>query len=139
MLTPPFGRVSAVALDAIFRGVKSMSCPSAVKELLVTRRSPADQAAWEDARNRVAAYHEQELAALINRLRSGLQQLDAGEIDVFELDDLVHHYKRSAQKLWSFCTGGGSDIRWAARMLELAETEDEAYDWWELGAPQRRR
>jgi hypothetical protein len=105
----------------------------------VTRRSAAEQAAWEEARARVAAYHEAELAALIERLRLGLQRLDAGEIDVFEFDDLVHRYKRSAQKLWSFCTGGGSDIRRAARALELAESEGETFDWWEAAAPKRHQ
>jgi hypothetical protein len=32
-------------------------------------------------------------------LRDGLERLNRGEIDAFEFDDLVHHYKRSAQKL----------------------------------------
>lgn len=105
----------------------------------MTRRSQAEQAAWEAARARVAAYHEQELSALIERLRAGLARLDAGEIDVFDFDDLVHRYKRSAQKLFSFCTGGGADIRRAAGTLELAEAEGEPLDWWEAGAPKRHR
>jgi hypothetical protein len=33
-------------------------------------------------------------------VREGFARLDAGEIDAFELDDLIHHYKRSARELW---------------------------------------
>src|SRR5215203_2181208 len=53
------------------------------------------------ARAAVGAYHEAELARLIEHVREGLARLDAGEIDAFELDELIHHYKRAAQKLWS--------------------------------------
>jgi hypothetical protein len=60
------------------------------------------------ARAAVGAYHEAELARLIEHVREGLARYDAGEIDAFELDDLIHHYKRATQKLWTFCTGGGA-------------------------------
>ncbi len=105
----------------------------------MTRRSAADQAAWIAARDRVASYHERELAALIERLRSGLESLDAGEIDVFEFDDLVHRYKRSAHKLWSFCVGGGNHIRHTARVLQDAEANGAAFEWWEAGDLNRRQ
>jgi hypothetical protein len=36
-------------------------------------------------------------------VRAGFAQLDSGEIDEFDLDDLIHHYKRSAGELWKFC------------------------------------
>ena len=58
------------------------------------------------ARAAVGAYHEAEVARLLEHVREGLERYDAGEIDAFELDDLIHHYKRATQKLWSFCTGG---------------------------------
>jgi hypothetical protein len=67
------------------------------------------------------AYHESEPAKLIERAREGLVRYDAGEIDAFELDDLVHHYKRATQKLWSLRglgrtrADGGADARVAAR------------------------
>ena len=89
------------------------------------------------ARALVAAYHEAELAKLIDRLRDGLARLDADEIDAFEFDDLVHHYKRATQKLWSFCTGSGGQVEMAARTLEWARREGELPDWWE--AASRRR
>jgi hypothetical protein len=47
----------------------------------------------------LARYHEEQLRSLLEHVREGFQKLDDGEIDPFELDDLIHHYKRSAQKL----------------------------------------
>jgi hypothetical protein len=63
------------------------------------------------ARAMIGEYHEQQLRLLLERVRDGFARLDADDIDPFDLDDLIHHYKRSAQKLWSFCgsSGGGSE------------------------------
>jgi hypothetical protein len=47
----------------------------------------------------IGRYHEEELRALLGRVREGFRRLDAGQIDPFDLDDPIHHYKRSAQKL----------------------------------------
>ena len=69
-------------------------------------------------------------------MRQGFVQLDAGEIDPFDLDDLIHRYKRSAQRLWSFCGSGGSDWEHAAITIEsLRELGDDELDWWEAGRP----
>jgi len=71
-------------------------------------------------------------------VRDGIERMDAGEIDPFELDELIHHYKRSAQKLWSFCGSGGSDWETAALTVEWwRETDDPETDWWEAGRPRR--
>ena len=51
------------------------------------------------ARARIGAYHEQQLRVLLEQAREGFVRLDAGEIDPFELDDLIHHPKRSAREL----------------------------------------
>ena len=32
--------------------------------------------------------------------------MDAGELDAFELDELIHRYKRSTRELWKFCNLG---------------------------------
>lgn len=42
---------------------------------------------------------ETELGRLIERVREGLARYDTGQIDAFELDDLIHRYKRATQKL----------------------------------------
>jgi hypothetical protein len=63
-----------------------------------------------------------------------------GEIDAFELDGLIHRYKRSAQKLWSFCGQTGSEWLNAARTLEYwREHGQAAADWWAAGEPRNRR
>jgi hypothetical protein len=91
------------------------------------------------ARLAVGAYHEAELARLIEHVREGLARYDAGEIDAFELDELIHHYKRATQKLWSFCTGGGAQIYSTAKTLEWMRDAGELPDWWEAGTPRRMR
>jgi len=91
------------------------------------------------ARAAVGAYHEAELARLIDHVREGLARYDAGEIDAFELDELIHHYKRATQKLWSFCTGGGAHVDATARTLEWLRDQGELPDWWEQATPRRAR
>lgn len=88
------------------------------------------------ARQAVGAYHEEELGKLFEHVRDGLAGYDAGEIDAFDLDDLIHHYKRAAQKLWSFCTGSAEQV---AGMLAWMREQGEETDWWKVGEPRRRR
>src|SRR5918992_3056827 len=91
------------------------------------------------ARAAVGAYHDAELARLIDHVREGLERYDAGEIDAFELDELIHHYKRATQKLWSFCTGGGAHVFSTARTLEWLRDQGELPDWWGQATPRRAR
>jgi hypothetical protein len=82
----------------------------------------ADQPAEEKAKRRAAreligAYHQQQLRALLEHVRDGFAQLDAGEIDEFELDDLIHRYKRAATELWKFCGDTGGEWLRAANTL----------------------
>lgn len=65
-------------------------------------------------------------------------RLDAGEIDEFELDDLIHRYKRAAAKLWSFCGSSGGQWEQAANTLAfLRDRDDPQRDWWAEAAPHR--
>ena len=76
---------------------------------------------------------------LLEHVRAGFARLDGGEIDAFELDELIHRYKRSARELWKFCGQTGSDWLMAARTLEyLREQGDELPDWWAAGEPHPR-
>jgi hypothetical protein len=91
------------------------------------------------ARQTIGEYHEQQLRLLLDRVRDGFAKMDAGEIDPFGLDELIHHYKRFAQKLWSFCGTGGGAWERAARTIEREREEGEPEtDWWEVGRPRRR-
>jgi hypothetical protein len=96
--------------------------------------------ASEKARRRAAGelvgdHHERELRALLEHVRDGFARLDAGELDAFELDDLIHRYTRSAHELWKFCSLGES----AAWAIENARERGEEIDWWAAGEPRRRR
>lgn len=97
-----------------------------------------DKALRREARETVAAYHETQLRVLLEHLRAGFQRLDAGEIDAFELDDLIHHYKKSAAALWSFCGSSGGAWVQAASILQYLRDRGEEPDWWERGASDRR-
>ena len=59
------------------------------------RDTENDKARRKQAVAIIGDYHEQQLRLLLERVRDGFAQLDAGAIDPFELDDLIHHYKRS--------------------------------------------
>jgi len=91
------------------------------------------------ARAAVGAYHEGELARLLEYVREGLERYDAGEIDAFEFDELIHHYKRATQKLWSFCVGGGAHVYSTARTLEWLREQGELPNWWEQATSRRAR
>jgi hypothetical protein len=98
----------------------------------------ADKAARQAARAVVAAYHQQELRKLLDHVREGFVRLDAGEIDEFELDDLIHRYKRAAAKLWSFCGSSGGQWEQAANTLAFLRDRDDPHrDWWTEAAPHR--
>ena len=90
------------------------------------------------ARERIAAYHQAQLRSLLEHVRAGLARLDAGEIDEFELDDLIHHYKRSATELWKSCGSSGGQWLQAANTLAYLGEEGEEPDWWARGAPRDR-
>jgi hypothetical protein len=88
------------------------------------------------ARQMIGEYHEQQLRVLLGHVRDGFARMDAGEINPFELDELIHHYNRCAQKLWSFCGSSGGAWEHAASILEWKREEGEPEtDWWEVGRP----
>ena len=90
------------------------------------------------ARKMIGEYHEQQLRLLLEHVRAGFEKLDGGQLDPFELDELIHRYKRSARELWTFCGSSGSDWERAVKMLALLRENDEEPDWWSAGEPHRR-
>lgn len=106
-------------------------------------RDPAqhrsDKAERQAARALVAAYHQEELRRLLEHVRLAFVRLDAGEIDEFELDELIHRYKRAAAKLWSFCgSSGGQWLQAASTLRYLRERDEPPRDWWAEAAPPPR-
>ena len=105
-------------------------------------RSPSaadDKAERRAARVLIAAYHQEQLRLLLEHVRAGFMQLDAGTIDEFDLDELIHRYKRAAQELWKFCGSSGGQWLQAAKMLAYARDRGDEPDWWEQSARRRNR
>jgi hypothetical protein len=92
------------------------------------------------ARALVAGYHEARLAELLEHVADALDRYRAGELDAFEVDDVIHRYKRAARELWKFCWlgGTGSGVELVARTLERITAEGEQVDWWQRGAARER-
>jgi hypothetical protein len=110
-----------------------------VNERMRIRDIENEKARRRAAREMVEAYHEEQLLHLLDHVRDGFARMDRGEIDAFELDDLIQHYKRSAQKLWSFCGSSGSAWENAALTVEWwRERGEPEADWWEAGNVRRR-
>ena len=99
----------------------------------------SDKVERRAARQLIGEYHQAQLRALLEHVRAGFARLDAGEIDEFDLDDLIHHYKRSAAELWKFCGSSGGQWLRAAHTLTYLRGEGREPDWWEAGAPRRDR
>jgi hypothetical protein len=102
-----------------------------------TARRSGDKADRRAAWELIAAYHQSQLRTLLEHVRAGFAQLESGEINEFDLDDLIHHYKRSASELWKFCGSSGGQWQQAATTLRYLREHGEEPDWWERGAPRR--
>lgn len=81
----------------------------------------------------VGAYHEAQLAQLVERVAAAIERFRAGELNAFEVDDTIFQYKKAAKELWKFCNLGNSES--AASSIADGRAPD---DWWEQGAPSRR-
>lgn len=86
----------------------------------------------------LGSYHEARLGDLLEHVREALARYDDGEIDAFDVDAVIHHYKRAVAELWKFCAVSGSHAIARAALLEEAAAEGDLPDWWELGRPRRR-
>lgn len=84
------------------------------------------------AREAVAAYHEAQLAALVQRVGEAVDGFRAGELDAFGTDQVIFQYSRAAKELWKFCNL--ADVEFTAHAIG----EGPPADWWERGAPNRR-
>jgi len=84
------------------------------------------------AREAVAKYHEIQLAALVERVGSAIDRFRDGQLDAFDVDQVLFQYSRAAKGLWKYCNFGDTEL--AANMVR----EQPAVDWWERGAPGKR-
>lgn len=90
------------------------------------------------ARERVAAYHEAQLAELIGHVADAVDRYRAGEVDAYTVDETLHQYSRAARELWKFCWAGSSvQVEFVAHTLDRLTEDGEAVAWWERGKPHR--
>ncbi|MGW4520171.1 hypothetical protein [Amycolatopsis sp. NPDC004378] len=90
------------------------------------------------AREAVSAYHEARLAELVAHVAEAVDRHRAGELDAFEVDEVIHQYHRARQKLWAFCELSGSNAEITVHVLHRMADEGETIDWWERGTTRRR-
>jgi len=130
-----------VTLVSPTRGREAESCRLYLRHVAEpsSKERAGEKAERQAARELIAGYHQEQLHRLLERVRDGFVQLDSGEIDVFELDDLVHRYKRAAAELWKFCGSSGGQWLQAANMLAYLRERGEEPDWWARSAPRRDR
>lgn len=102
-------------------------------------RSSSEKAKRLEAQALVGAYHQEQLRVLLEHVRSAFELLDAGEIDEFELDDLIHRYKRAAKHLWVFCEASGGKPLYTADVITQLRDRGEDRDWWAESARPRER
>lgn len=101
----------------------------------------ATKAERRAARERVSAYYEAELAKLVEHVENAIARYRSGDIDVHDVDEVIHRYSNAARELWKFCWSGGSGshVVFVARTLELWAAEAEQVDWWEEAERRRGR
>ena len=83
------------------------------------------------ARDAVAAYHAVQLADLVERVGGAIDRYRAGQLDAFDVDQVLFQYSRAAKELWKFCNL--MDVEVTASVIR----EQAPADWWERGAPKR--
>jgi hypothetical protein len=92
----------------------------------------SDKSERRAARSVVAEYHQAELESLLARVAEAVDRYREGEIDAFDVDQVLFQYSRAAKELWKYCNLG---------RVEMAATtirERPPHDWWERGAPGKR-
>lgn len=84
------------------------------------------------ARETVAAYHEEQLGELVRYVEIAVEHFRVGELNAFDVDEVIFEYSRAAKELWKFCNLGHVEI--AARMIR----DEPPGGWWERGARRTR-
>nr|NLD41046.1 hypothetical protein [Actinomycetales bacterium] len=61
----------------------------------------------------VGSYHAEQLTALVARVGEAVDGHRAGDLDAWDVDQLIFQYSRAAKELWKFCNLG--DVHSTAR------------------------
>ena len=83
--------------------------PSALlSAAMAAREDRGSKARRRVARTLVATYPEAELGGLVEHVAEAIERYRAGELDVHDVDEVIHRYHKATQELWKFCFRGGS-------------------------------
>ena len=80
----------------------------------------------------VAKYHESQLAVLVERVGDAIDRFRVGELDAFDVDQVLFQFSRATKELWKFCNLDDAEL--VANLMG----ERPVVDWWERGAPRKR-
>jgi hypothetical protein len=92
----------------------------------------SDKAQRRAARLAVEDYHQAQLRELVARVGQAVDRYRAGELDAFDVDQVLFQYSRAAKELWKFCNTLQVEV--AAQVIR----EQPPSDWWERAAPRHR-
>ncbi len=84
------------------------------------------------AREAVAAYHEAQLAVLVEHVGSAVDRFRRGELDASGADQALFQYARAAKELWKFCNLGDPEL------VAGLTRDGQPVDWWERGRPRQQ-
>jgi hypothetical protein len=79
------------------------------------------------------------LAGLVEHVAEAIERYRAGELEVHDVDEVIHRHHEATQELWKFCFlgGSGAGAESVAATLQDLTAEDGRPDWW--AAAERRR
>ena len=60
----------------------------------------------------MAGYHEAKLAELVAHVAEAMDRFRSGELDAFDVDQVLFQYSRATKELWQFCNIG--DVEFTA-------------------------
>lgn len=81
----------------------------------------------------VVEYHETQLASLVEHVGKALDRFRVGELDAFDMDQVMFQYSRAAKELWKFCNLADTEL--AASLI----ADHPPADWWTQAAPSSRK
>lgn len=92
----------------------------------------ASKSERQRSRDAVAAYHEAQLSELVAHVGGAIDRFREGELDAFEVDNVLFQYSRAARELWKFCNM--TDVEMTAGLVR----DTPLIDWWQRGAFKKR-
>jgi hypothetical protein len=92
----------------------------------------SDKSQRRVARAVVEEYHGAQLEELVAHVGETVDRHRAGELDAFDVDQVLFQCSRAAKELWKFCNY--LQVETAAAIIQ----EQSPHDWWERAAPSKR-